>query len=306
MAALVGTATTAPGLANSSRRQEGKKWPKAEWVDPNRNGPNGTKYQTFASKVVGADVSYLVYLPPGYEKGAQRYPVIYWLHGLGGNQRAGAGVFVPHVDAAIREGSLQPAVVVVVNGMVNSFYCDWANGKRPVESVIIKDLIPSIDKTYRTVARREGRVIQGYSMGGYGAAHLAFKYPEVFGAVVVDAGALVREAAWKGPNLAGLFKDIFGDDKDRFLAEHPNQLAEKNVDKIRNKMTIRIGVGEDDGLLPRSRELHELLGRLKVEHQFELVPGVAHNGAVYYKKLGAKGFEFHRKVFERLAGGKEP
>src|SRR5262249_22773334 len=136
VAALAGTATTSNGLANSSRRQEGKKsWPKAEWVDPNRDGPNGTQYPTFPSKVLGADVSYRVYLPPGYEEGAQRYPVIYWLHGLGGNQRAGAAVFVPHVDAAIRQGALPPALVIVVNGMVNSFYCDWADGKRPVESV---------------------------------------------------------------------------------------------------------------------------------------------------------------------------
>jgi endo-1,4-beta-xylanase len=305
VAAPVAIATTAHGRADSSRAQAPKKsGPKAEWVDPNRDEPNGTKYRTFPSKVLGADVSYLVYLPPGYAQGTKRYPVIYWLHGLGGNQRAGAAVFVPHVDAAIRKGSLPPAVVVVVNGMVNGFYCDWADGKRPVESVIIKDLIPHVDKTYRTVARREGRVIQGYSMGGYGAAHLAFKYPEVFGTVVVDAGALVGEAARTGPNLAGLFKEIFGDDKDRFLAEHPNQLAVKNADKIRNKTTIRIGVGEDDGLLPRNRELHELLRRLKIDHQFELVPGVAHSGVAYYKKLGAKGFALHRKVFESLAEGR--
>ena len=162
-------------------------WPKGESVDPNRNEPNGTEYQTFSSKVLGAKVSYLIYLPPGYEQETKRYPVIYWLHGLGGNQRGGATSFVPQVDNAIRKGALPPAIVVVVNGRVSSFYCDWANGKLPIESVIVQDLIPHIDKTYRTVAQRQGRVIQGYSMGGYGAAHLAFKYPEVFGAVVVDA-----------------------------------------------------------------------------------------------------------------------
>jgi endo-1,4-beta-xylanase len=304
LAALVGIATTANGPGDSARAQAPKKsWPKAEWVDPNRTEPNGTKYRTFSSKALGAEVSYLVYLPPGYEKEKKRYPVIYWLHGLGGNQRAGATVFVPHVERAIRGGALPPAIVVVVNGMVNSFYCDWADGKRPVESVIVKDLIPHVDKTYRTVARREGRVIQGYSMGGYGAAHLGLKYPDVFGAVVVDAGALVGEAAFKGPNLAGLFKDIFGD-KDRFLAEHPTQLVEKNAGRVRNRTHIRIGVGKDDSLLPRSRELHERLGRLKIEHQYEVVPDVAHNSAAYYKKLGAKGLEFHRKVFESLDKGK--
>ena len=280
--------------------QAGKKaWPKAEWVDPVRTAPNGTKYETFASKVLESDVSYLVYLPPGYEKDTKRCPVIYWLHGLGGNQRAGASIFVPHVDSAIRKGAMPPAIVVIVNGMVNSFYCDWANGKRPIESVIVKDLIPHVDKTYRTVPRRDGRIIQGYSMGGYGAAHLAFKYPEVFGSVVVDAGALIGETAMKGSNLAETFKDAFGD-KDRFLAEHPFQLVEKNADKIRNKTNIRVGVGKDDNLLSKNRDLHELLQRLKIEHEYEVVPGVAHNSMEYYKKLDVKGIEFHRRVFEAL------
>jgi endo-1,4-beta-xylanase len=304
LTAWLTTAATPHGLAGSAPKQAGKKsWPKGEWVDPNRNEPNGTKYRTFTSKILGADVSYLVYLPPDYDKETQRYPVIYWLHGLGGNQRGGAAMFVPQVDKAIRQGALPPAIVVSVNGMVTSFYCDWVNGKMPIESVIVKDLVPHIDQTYRTIAQREGRVIQGYSMGGFGAAHLAFKYPDVFGTVVVDAGALVGEAAMKGPNLSEIFKDAFGD-KDRFLAEHPNQLVAKNVEKIRGKMNIRIGVGKDDNLLPKNRELHELLDQLKIEHQYEVVPDVAHSGVEYYKKLQNKGFEMHRKVFESLAKGK--
>jgi endo-1,4-beta-xylanase len=305
LAAAAALPPSAQGQADPPKKPADKKpWPKAEWVDPVRTAPNGTRYQTFRSKALGADVSYLVYLPPGYEKGEKRYPVIYWLHGLGGNQRAGASLFVPHVEAAVRKGWLPPAIVVCVNGMVNGFYCDWAGGKRPLESVIVKDLVPHVDKTYRTLARREARVIQGYSMGGYGAAHLGFKYPEVFGAVVVDAGALVTEAVLKGPRMGEVFKEIFGGKAERFWAEHPTRLVEKNVDRIRGRTHVRVGVGKDDGLLPRNRELHELLGKLKVEHEYEVVPGVAHSGVEYYKKLGAKGFEFHRKVFEALGKGR--
>jgi enterochelin esterase-like enzyme len=302
-AILVGAMITLVAGPFQAQAQK-KSWPKPEWVDPNRTAPNGTTYKTFASKVLGEEVSYLVYLPPEYNQQTQRYPVIYWLHGLGGNQRAGSVVFVPHLDKAIRTGSLPPAIVVVVNGMVTSFYCDWANGKRPIESVITKDLVPHIDLTYRTIARRQGRFIQGYSMGGYGAAHLGFKYPEVFGTVVVDAGALVGVQALKSPRMGPLFKDIFGDNPGRFLAEHPNELVVKNAEQIRNQMNIRIGVGEDDGLLPANQGLHEVLQRLNVAHQYEVVPGVAHSGIEYYKKLGTKGFDFHRKVFESLASTK--
>ncbi len=280
-----------------------KQFARAEWVDPTRGEPSGTKYQTFRSKTLDAEVSYLIYLPPDYDKQTQKYPVIYWLHGLGGNKRAGASMFVPHVDRAIREGALPPSIVVSVNGMVTSFYCDWANGKRPIESVIIKDLIPHMDATYRTIDRREGRVIQGYSMGGFGAAHLGFKYPEVFGMVIVDAGALVGERAFQGPNLRDIFQEAFAGDKERFLAEHPTQLVTKNAGKIRGKMAVRIGVGEKDELLPRNRELHELLDQMKIAHQYEVVPEVAHAANEYYRKLGNKGFELHQKVLAPLVKG---
>jgi endo-1,4-beta-xylanase len=296
---LIGVTPTTHGQVDPKPKEGKRTPPKAEWVDSRRDEPNGTKYQTFTSKTLGGEVSYLVYLPAGYEKETKRYPVIYWLHGMGGNQRGGASVFLPHVDAALEKGDLPPAVVVLVNGMVNSFYCDWANGKRPIESVIIKDLIPHIDKTYRTVARREGRVIQGYSMGGYGAAHLGFKYPELFGTIVVDAGALVNEGIRNGPNFTELFKDIWGDPKG-FQEEHPKRLVEKNADKIRGKTNIRVGVGTEDNLLPRNRELHELLLNLKIDHQYELVEGVGHSSIEYYKKMKTKCLEIHRKAFEAL------
>ena len=58
------------------------------WLDPDKSEPAGTHYRTFKSKLVGGEVSYLVYLPPDYDKDtAKRYPVLYWLHGMGGNQR---------------------------------------------------------------------------------------------------------------------------------------------------------------------------------------------------------------------------
>ena len=161
--------------------------------------------------------------------------------------------------------------------------------------------MPHIDATYRTIARRKARLIEGYSMGGFGAGHLGFKYPELFGAVVVDAGALIGDRALNGPNISPIFQGAFGGDRERFLAEHPMQLASKNADQIRCKQHIRIGCGGDDNLLPRNLELHELLTQLNIEHQYEVVEGVAHNAGDCYAKLGSKRFELHRRVFESLA-----
>ncbi|MCX5684308.1 MAG: alpha/beta hydrolase-fold protein, partial [Planctomycetota bacterium] len=120
--------------------------PLGEWLDPDHSAPNGTQYKTFSSKVLGRDVSYLLYLPPEYEQQQnKRYPVIYWLHGRGGNQRAGATVYIPHLDAAVKQGSLPPVIVVLVNGMGRGHYLDSQNGQLPIESVIVKDLVPHID-----------------------------------------------------------------------------------------------------------------------------------------------------------------
>ncbi|MCX6902412.1 MAG: alpha/beta hydrolase-fold protein, partial [Verrucomicrobia bacterium] len=290
-------ASSAPARANVGQPVDRRPLPKGAWLDPDHSAPNGTQYQTFPSKVLGREASYLVWLPPGYEQQKKRYPVVYWLHGMGGNQRAGATIFVPQVAAAIKDGVLPPAIVVLVNGMVKSFYCDASDGQCPMESVIIKDLVPHVDETYRTLARREGRVIEGYSMGGSGAGHLGFKYPELFGTVVINAGALLDPSLMNIPKDGPMFA-VFGTDNERRLAEHPRTLARRNADKLRGKTRIRIGCGSLDNLLPRNQDLHEQLTQLGIQHEFTIVPDVAHNSLLFYRKLGTNTFEFHRKSLE--------
>jgi enterochelin esterase-like enzyme len=192
---------------------------------------------------------------------------------------------------------LPPVIVVLVNGVVKSFYCDSVDGKCPMESVIIKDLIPHVDATYRTIAKREARVIEGYSMGGYGAGHLGFKYPELFGTVVVNAGALLDPTLTNVPQNGPMF-GVFGNDSARRLAEHPRELARKNAENLRGKTHVRIGCGSLDNLLIRNKDLHEALTQLGMQHEFDVVPDVAHESPRYYAKLGTKVFEFHRKSLE--------
>jgi len=75
------TAATAPSVSarpNAEPPINRRPLPPAQWLDSNRGAPNGTQYRTFASKVLGRDVSYLVYLPPGYAQAKQRYPVSTW------------------------------------------------------------------------------------------------------------------------------------------------------------------------------------------------------------------------------------
>lgn len=156
-------------------------WPQApkkqmtDWVDPVREAPPRTGYKLFHSKLIDRDYSYLVYLPPDYETSPnRRYPTIYWLHGGGGNQRGG-GLFVRLLDSAIRRGEAPPAIVFLLNGLGESCWADSKDGKYPVDSIIAKEMVPYFDATFRTIARREARAIEGMSMGGYGALRLGLQ-----------------------------------------------------------------------------------------------------------------------------------
>ena len=261
-----------------------------QWVREKIEAKN-SRYEKFRSKTIGQEVSYFIYVPAEYERKPDvRYQVVYWLHGLGGGQ-GGIPRLVERFDAAIEAGQAPPMLIVFVTGVRDSFYCDSADGKMPVEGVIIKDLIPHIDSTYRTIAKREGRIVEGFSMGGFGAAHLGFKYPKLFGAVSIVDGALADADAMR-TRQAEVFQRIFGGSADRYASENPRMLVEKNVDDIRDKTVIRLAVG---ALLSGNRSFHEQLTSLNIPHDYDALE-VGHNPLAIYDSLGDKNWRFYREA----------
>ena len=131
------------------------------------------------SEALNADFRYTVYLPEGYDSGLLRYPVLYLLHGSGGNENEWivSGEVQPTVDRLIKEAKVQPLIIV----MPGAGATWWVNGNKDrAEDALIKDLIPYIDSTYRTLSTREGRMVAGLSAGGFGVANAVFKFPEMF------------------------------------------------------------------------------------------------------------------------------
>jgi hypothetical protein len=120
--------------------------------------------------------------------------------------------------------------------------------------------------------------------------HLA----EPFGTVVINAGGLKDPSPMNIPEDDPMF-GVLGADNARQVAEHPKELARKNADKLRAKTNIRIGCSSLDDLLPGNQALHEVLTQLGIQHQYEGVSDVVHNSGIYYRTLGTKVFEFHRK-----------
>jgi putative tributyrin esterase len=149
--------------------------------------PLPVKTVEFNSEAVGRKMKYNIVLPPCYLHTTDRYPVLYLLHGLTSNYTAWARMGVPDYARAYD-------LIVVMPDVGNSWYVNWAKSdegqKNNWEDAIIKDLIGHVDATYHTVAKREGRAINGLSMGGYGGLMLGLKHPDMFCSVGSHSGAI--------------------------------------------------------------------------------------------------------------------
>src|SRR6185436_7681079 len=125
-----------------------------------------------------------------YEQGQRRYPVFYMLHGWTGNLDSHLGEVQSALDAMIRARQIGEMITVFVDGqnaLLGSFYrTSTATGD--YETYIAQDLVNLIEARYRTLATNASRGITGFSMGGYGAMHLALNFPNTFSVVVAQSG----------------------------------------------------------------------------------------------------------------------
>ena len=254
----------------------------------------------FYSKLIKHDVSYYVYVPPIYERDTTKeFPVLYWLHG---HKSPGKGVLPlsRYFGRAIELGKLPPCLIVFPNGLGESMWADSKGGKVPMERIFIKEIIPHVESRYRVKKNTSDRWIEGFSMGGYGAARLGFKYPNLFGRISIlgagpmqpdfdpDSGARELKSARKR-----IMKEVYGGDKDYFYKQSPWALAIRNADKIRGKK-IRILVGENDPMKQPNIMFHQHLLKLGIPHQFHVVPGVGHRVMQLLVSIGDKNWRFYR------------
>lgn len=242
-------------------------------------------------------VGFNICVPSHYAASTDRYPVIYWLHGAGGDESGGLYV-AEHLQRAIASGTVPPMIIVFPNGGKKTEYRDWPEQNIMPESMIVKELIPWIDSHYRTVSSPLARALEGMSMGANGALKLAFKYPQLFGSVVAYAGSYKRlpldgyfpgiapeQQAW----IAKL-SQYFSPDDDVF------ELARKNSANL-GHLRIRIITGTKDVSMPDGEALHELLLKLAIPHEYESLLGVNHDGRAYYSRAGLHGFQFQADGF---------
>jgi enterochelin esterase-like enzyme len=289
---IVAIAATVLAQARSAQPS----FPAPEWIKPPVAAPR-LSHEKFASRLAGTEISYLIYKPEEYDtQPAQRFPVMYWLHGVGGGQ-TGIAAMVARFDAAIRAQQTPPMLVVFVNGLAESMWSDSKDGLVPMESIIIRELIPHIDCSYRTRATREGRLLEGFSMGGFGAARLGFKYPDLFGGISLLAAALHNEQTIQ-ERTAPIFQKVFGGDEEYFRTGSPWTLTQAGArEAIARHTPVRQVVGDRDPTMGFNRDYHSFLEKLGVPHGYTVLPDVRHNPNQIYESLGAANWEFYRSVF---------
>ena len=136
------------------------------WVNrPSDALPAGVTHHTYRSQSMGHDLGYCIYLPPNYANDStRRYPVIYNLHGAGGDETRGL-LAAEVLHEGIQAGRWPEMILVFPNGGKRTHYKDSYDGKSMAETTVIKELIPHVDATYRTIAARHRRCIGGLFHG---------------------------------------------------------------------------------------------------------------------------------------------
>jgi dienelactone hydrolase len=198
---------------------------------------------TFTGPVTQQPVTFSLYLPPNYSAGTNRFPVIYHLHGLGGMHNSPQTNLVPAShEAAVASGVIEPCLIVFPDGYRDSFWANSFDGAKPAETNVKHEIIPFVDTNYRTLATRPRRAVQGFSMGGFGAAKFATKFPETFAACVIYDGALLTwpQIQQRHPTEAA---EIFNNDAAFFDLYSPWYWLTQNVIRLRASVPFASIVG---------------------------------------------------------------
>ena len=275
-----------------------------QWNNPGGQLPSGYTHKTYRSALMNIDIGYVIYLPPDYNNSTERYPVLYSLHGMGGNENQNPSFYRDALQSGISNKTFSPMIVVFVNGRGNTFYSDSKDGQVKCESTIIQELIPHIDAAYRTKADRLHRAIEGFSMGGFGALMLGFKHYDMFCSIGSYDAALVNWDELSRQQFdRSIPTQIFGSDGNYFNENsYPFTFAKKNAEKIKSLgIKVTMTTGDQDlqmgPLYPFNCDMRDTLKNLGIDLTFKIIAGGGHGGSINKDDIGLH-LKFHSNNFD--------
>lgn len=149
--------------------------------------------QTISSKILQKEMKFSVYLPAGYKTSAEPMPVLYLLHGTGGDAMNWLNKDAAKIaDETFQNGLAQPMIIVIPDGEL-TWYMNSPNGDYQYEDYFVNELIPYINEQYRCKTDKSNRFVAGLSMGGFGSLLLSLHYPELFDACYAMSAAFYTD-----------------------------------------------------------------------------------------------------------------
>ena len=189
----------------------------------------------YESRTAGFDRRLSVYTPAGYNPcGKTRYPVLYVLHGIGGDEDAwlDQGRAAQILDNLIAQGKAKPMIVVFTNGNISQEAAPLQNSNGYVHPTMqlpktmegsfessFPEIVNFIDSNFKTIAKKQSRAICGLSMGGFHTIYISLNYPDLFGYSGMFSSAIGVE----GQGISPLYEDFDGK-LSRYFAKKPNLL----------------------------------------------------------------------------------
>ena len=269
------------------------------WVNrvPDRiNIPEQLIHSTFISSSMNKDVGYYIYIPDSYNEDTEKeFRTVYYLHGGRPGNEARSVIISNIINEFFSNNEIDPALYIFVNGGELSHY----NSKEKDsygEDVFIKELIPHIDKTYRTLASRSSRGLEGFSQGGRGATRYMFKYPEMFSTVAAGGASYEIEKLIQQNNG---FEDDPRDNKERIYyvgkGNDAWSLAKKFSEMGSTYPNLLIWSGTEDPNYPSIKTYMNYLDKLDIDYNSLIVEEVDHNPFIFYEKSGDQLIKFHAK-----------
>lgn len=274
------------------------------WVNPLPDGETyeGVRHATFTSPSMGVPVGYCIYLPPQYDQASHadgRFPVVYDLHGGSpGDERTSVrGGLASVIHGAIANGDVAPAIHVFVNGGAEHTYNYPQKDSLGVD-VFVQELIPHIDATYRTIAGRHGRALQGFSQGGRGTTRIMFQHPELFVSAAPGGAGYAQErqislsgGVERDDRLPGLPERVFAPDENAY--DRARQYVARDD---RPPLNILVWIGDKDMNHAANLRYMAFLDELDIPFERLILPGVEHSAQVY-REAGVRVLEFHLASF---------
>ena len=260
--------------------------------------------RSLPSNILGRKVAYCVLLPPSYDgEKTRRYPVLYFLHGLGENEQvlpnSGGWNLIQDLWDERRIGDF----LIVTPDADRSFYINSRDGRVRYEDFFIREFLPYIESHYRIRSDRAHRGISGVSMGGYGSLRFGFRYPTLFGSLSAHSAALVANlprAQLGTPGeqaLSMALGSAFGNPFDRTFWDRnsPFTLVRNSPPPVGLKIYFDCGTEDEYGFNVGAQAFHDLLVSRGIPHEFHLYLG-GHDVAYVAQHLPAS-LTFHSRAF---------